>query len=182
MPVRASATSPVTRTGTAVAVDPHEIVAAVTGQRGGRGRERPRRGWHLGDRHRQRVGPDRLAAARGRPGGTVDDQRSEVAVTGSKSKRHRSRIRSATRRRSWGARSVRHVVPSASSVTLVGTECWPSATTARSRWSTVTGAARSTLDPLPCWCPMGAVHAVAGSPSNARDARASSVAAGGPTR
>ena len=56
---------------------------------------------------------------------------------------------------------------------FVGTECRPSVTTERCNWSTVTGDAMFTSIQLPSWPPVPAVHAVDGSPSKAREARAS---------
>ncbi len=67
--------------------------------------------------------------------------------------------------------------PPASTRTCVGSECSASATTCRSRWSTVTGAAVVTSTHWPVGSPNGVVHAVAGSPSVAWEPRAATLPA-----
>src|SRR5689334_3787622 len=69
-----------------------------------------------------------------------------------------------------GRTTVRETPP-ASMRSWVGTECLPSATTCRSRWSKVTGCAVDTSTHWPTGAPKAVLHEVAGSPSNADDPR-----------
>ena len=61
--------------------------------------------------------------------------------------------------------------PPASMRSCVGTECFPSATTWRSRWSKVTGCGVATSTHCPTGAPNAVLHAVAGSPSTACEPR-----------
>ena len=65
----------------------------------------------------------------------------------------------------------RSVPPSAMTFTLVGTECSPSATTDRSRWSRVRGPSNWYSSQEPAWSPKWFVQAVVGSASTVAEAR-----------
>ena len=68
-----------------------------------------------------------------------------------------------------GGRSMMRESSPASIRIWVGTECRPSATTCRSKWSIVTGLGVSSSTHWPEGPPYAVLHAVAGLPSNAAD-------------